>query len=193
MSQAGEQARIGPGRLVLVVGPSGAGKDTLIRAARSALADDPGYLFPRRIVTRPPSDAEDNVATDPETFAQIAAAGGLTVSWQAHGLAYGLPAEIDLAVAEGRTVVCNVSRTVVDGLRARYETVLVVEVTAPPDLLAERLRARGRTVDGDLGQRLRRSDEVPETRPDVRVVNAGPVADACQRFVAALQGERTAS
>ena len=56
-----EASPIGPGRLVLVVGPSGAGKDTLIAAVRQRLAGDEGFLFPRRIVTRPASAAEDNV------------------------------------------------------------------------------------------------------------------------------------
>ena len=71
-SDAGQPQReplpIGPGRLVLVVGPSGAGKDTLIAAVRQRLAADEAFLFPRRIVTRPSSAAEDNVEADEATF-----------------------------------------------------------------------------------------------------------------------------
>ncbi|MGA7013248.1 MAG: phosphonate metabolism protein/1,5-bisphosphokinase (PRPP-forming) PhnN, partial [Pseudolabrys sp.] len=51
---------IGPGRLVLVVGPSGAGKDTVITGAKAACAADSTFVFPRRVVTRPASDAEDH-------------------------------------------------------------------------------------------------------------------------------------
>jgi ribose 1,5-bisphosphokinase len=67
--------QIGPGRLVLVVGPSGAGKDTLIDGARRALADDPSVVFPRRVVTRPTSISEDNTFACAEEFTQAVTDG----------------------------------------------------------------------------------------------------------------------
>ena len=63
---------IGPGRLVLVVGPSGAGKDTLLRLAHAACIDDHEIVFPRRVVTRDSSAAEDNVAMSPDEFRRAA-------------------------------------------------------------------------------------------------------------------------
>ena len=73
------------GRLVLVVGPSGAGKDTLIAAAKTALADDARYVFPKRVITRPAmAEAEDHESVSPERFAELKAAGTFALDWEAH-------------------------------------------------------------------------------------------------------------
>lgn len=182
-----EASPIGPGRLVLVVGPSGAGKDTLIAAVRQRLAGDEGFLFPRRIVTRPASAAEDNVEADEATFRAIAAAGGLALSWTAHGHHYGIPAVIDHAVYEGRTAICNVSREVVPAARQRYANVTVVEVTAPPDVLKSRVAARARPSDGDSTARVERRIAQP-VDADVVIVNDGPVEPAAARLLAVVAG-----
>jgi len=68
-------AAIGPGRLILVIGPSGAGKDTLIGWAAATCADDGNIVFPRRVVTREASAAEDNEALSAEAFREALARG----------------------------------------------------------------------------------------------------------------------
>ena len=105
--------RIGPGALVVVVGPSGAGKDTLIGLARTLCADDPSIVFPRRIVTRAASAAEDHDSVTPAEFDAAIGQGAYAFWWEAHGLKYALPAAIDAQLRAGNTVVCNVSRAVV--------------------------------------------------------------------------------
>lgn len=187
---AGRPLRHGlPGRLVLVVGPSGAGKDSLIRHARGHLADDPRFAFPRRVVTRPPSDAEDNIGVDAPQFAAMLARDAFAAAWTAHGLSYGIPAEIELDLAASRSVVCNVSRTVVQDLRERYANVFVIAVTAPPEILASRLAARRRAADGDVGERVRRSSDLSPAHADSIVTNADALEVACASFLSALAGE----
>jgi ribose 1,5-bisphosphokinase len=182
-----EQRPIGPGRLVLVVGPSGAGKDSLLAAVRQRLAASDSVLFPRRIVTRPPSATEDNVEADEPTFRRIAEAGGFALAWTAHGHHYGIPAVIDHALYGGRTAVCNVSREVVAVARRRYRNVTVVEITAPPDVLLARVAARGRASDGDAAARVERRVAAP-VEPDVVIVNDGPLQVATERLLAVVTG-----
>ena len=172
------------GGFVLIVGPSGAGKDTLIRLARTQLAQDPGVVFPRRLVTRPPSKHEDNIEITEAEFAVGAAAGAFALHWRAHGLGYAIPREAAEAAARGGCVVCNVSRRAVAEARRRLHGVRVVAVTAPPEVLAARLAARGRAEDGDLAARLAR--EAP-LEADLTIVNAGDRESAAARLVEALR------
>lgn len=174
VTAAEEQAgAIGPGRLVLVVGPSGAGKDTLLRLARAACADDHDIVFPRRVVTRASSADEDNIALSPDEFARARDHGDFAVHWDAHGHSYALPLEINDDIRAGRAVVVNVSRTVIAALRGTYANVIVVAITAPPDVLAQRLAARARHSDGNIADRLARSVDDASANADVTILNAG--------------------
>jgi ribose 1,5-bisphosphokinase len=171
--------QIGPGRLVLVVGPSGAGKDTLIDAVRAACRDEASVAFPRRVITRPSSSAEDHDTMSAAAFDQAAANGAFALRWMAHGLKYGIPAAIDDDIRAGRTVVCNLSRTVIGSARKRYARVTIALVTAPQEMLAARLSARGRGSDGSIMDRVQRT--VPansDLNADVVIENTGAVETA---------------
>jgi ribose 1,5-bisphosphokinase len=168
-----EAGAIGPGRLVLVVGPSGAGKDTLLRLAQAACIDDHNVVFPRRVVTRESSADEDNMAMSHDDFRRAREHGDFAVHWEAHGHSYALPLEINDDIRAGRAVVANVSRTVIGALRQDYANVVVVAITAPPDVLAQRLAARARRSDGNIGDRLTRSVDDASAHADVTILNAG--------------------
>jgi ribose 1,5-bisphosphokinase len=167
----GRPDAIGPGRLILVVGPSGAGKDTLIAGARAACADDPSVVFPRRTVTRAATAWEDNDSVSAEDFRHAVAAGAFALWWDAHGHSYGIPASVDDDIRAARTVVSNVSRTIIGFSRNRYASVTVVQVTAPPHVLAARLADRQRPSDGSLDARMRRLPAGPDIEADVVIHN----------------------
>ena len=184
-------ARIGPGRLLLVVGPSGAGKDTVIAGARAACAARAGVVFPRRVVTRDASAAEDHDSLDQAGSDRALADGAFAFWWPAHALRYGIPRAIDDDIRAGRTVVCNVSRGIVAELRLRYTNVVAVRITAPADILAARLAGRGRSSDGSLPDRIQRNEAYAGFQPDRTIDNSGSPAAAIRRLVKLIESGPT--
>jgi ribose 1,5-bisphosphokinase len=168
--------------LVLVVGPSGAGKDTLLNAAREALADDTRYRFVRRVITRPAeAGGEDHEPVSDVEFATR----DFALSWEAHGLHYGIPADVADDVARGVVVVANVSRSVIATAAAVFP-VRVIDVTAPPEVLAARLAARGRETAADVAARLARRVALPEGIELATVLNDASPEIGARRFMALL-------
>ncbi|MEC8319527.1 MAG: phosphonate metabolism protein/1,5-bisphosphokinase (PRPP-forming) PhnN [Pseudomonadota bacterium] len=183
----GEGAMVGA--VVLVVGPSGVGKDTLLAGARAHFAADATVIFQRRDITRPAAaGGEDHRPVTMAEFDAIAAAGGYALSWTAHDLRYGVPVAMAAQVAAGTTAVVNVSRGVIDAARARFAHVTVIEVTAPAAVLAARLAARGREDTAAINKRLARVAAPVANRPGVhRLVNDGSVADGVAAMVAMIK------
>ena len=169
-----------PGTLVLVVGASGAGKDTLIAYCRSRLSGDASTVFPRRLITRSAGDdTEDHDVISEEDFTCRDACDAFLLSWRAHGLGYGLPLSIADELSGGRTVIVNVSRSVVAAARRRHQPLIVAHITAPPEVVAARLRERGRETDSDINQRLSREASVDWHGPDVvQIDNSGSIEAA---------------
>ncbi len=172
--------------LVLVVGPSGAGKDTLLAAARQTMGSDPRFRFVRRTITRPADNGpERHEPLDEAAFETRRAAGGFALSWRAQGALYGVPADITIDLAQGRHVVANVSRTLIAEAASRWP-VRVIEIAAPLDLLARRLAALGRTDAVDAARRLARAIKMPPEVPRETVINDGTVEQGARRLIAAL-------
>jgi ribose 1,5-bisphosphokinase len=106
-------------------------------------------------------------------------------------LAYGIPREVQARRRDAALVVVNVSRMVIDDARHRLQPVHIVAVTAPPDMLAERLARRGRESATELASRVPKAEIELPAGPDVtRVVNDRSLADGVAAFVAALQAIR---
>ncbi|BCJ89694.1 ribose 1,5-bisphosphate phosphokinase PhnN [Terrihabitans soli] len=170
------------GGFVFVVGPSGAGKDSLISYARGAFGSDQRIIFPRRIVTRASSEHEDHDSLSETAFAEAETSGAFALHWRAHGLGYAIPKSAREEVEAGKIAVCNISRRVVPWTRVHLPNVKVVEVTAPAEVLAARLAGRARLEDGDLAARLARSLEV-WTPVDTSIVNDRSIDEGGRELV----------
>jgi thymidine phosphorylase/ribose 1,5-bisphosphokinase len=177
------------GSLVLVVGPSGVGKDTLINGARHALENGKRFVFVRRLVTRPTdADLEDHDSIDAETYRQMEAAGRFALAWDAHTLRYALPLSLDTDLALGKTVVANVSRHVVPEAFKKYPSCVVMLITAEISCRAERLIRRGRENADQITARLaRESAPVPAGIAPIVIDNSGLLAIGVTAFVMALR------
>lgn len=170
--------------LVLVVGPSGAGKDTLINLAARHFADDRRVTFVRRVVTRTADASEDHDTMDETEFSAAQARGEFALSWQAHGLSYGVP----VAALEGVEVaVCNVSRAVIFEARRGFAAVSVVYVTAPPEILAARLAARGRET-GIADRLARKIEHDPLADADLVIDNRATPQAGAEPLIAHVLG-----
>ncbi|MDK9719714.1 MAG: phosphonate metabolism protein/1,5-bisphosphokinase (PRPP-forming) PhnN [Rhodospirillales bacterium] len=178
------------GTLVLVVGPSGAGKDSVMQEAGRLLSGDARYVFASRCITRPTeAGGEAHIPLEPSEFEAREQAGGFLLSWRAHGLAYGLPAALADELAAGRVVVVNVSRGVIDQARRMFPGhVRVVVVTAPKDVLAERLAHRGRESQDEIRERLERAPPFFVDGTGVlELRNEGPLKEAGQALANFLE------
>jgi phosphonate metabolism protein PhnN/1,5-bisphosphokinase (PRPP-forming) len=182
----------GRGTLILVVGPSGVGKDSIIAGAAERLRADPKLVFARRVITRPPeTGGENHVALSPAEFADWRNAGRFMLHWPAHGIEYGLPLCLTDALEYGRSVIANVSRTVVDEAQRRFPPVVVIAVAASPDTIAARLAARGRETAAEIERRLKRAGATPPFDPDYVIDNDGPLSAAVGRFADLVRQHRS--
>lgn len=169
-----------------VVGPSGAGKDTLIRGA---LAVRPDLRLVRRAITRPGNaGGEDFEAITEEEFTIRQTCGDFALHWRAHGLGYGIPK----AQVEGPgDVVFNGSRAALPLALRTFPDLRVILVTAPAVVLAARLANRGRENALDIKERLNRASfTLPKDIHAEMIINDGTAEEGIARLLAALQPVR---
>ena len=181
----------GRGCFIAIVGPSGAGKDTLLNWLRPRLEADPRLMFVRRAVTRDADGTtEDHDSLDRDAFAAQEAAGSFAVCWDAHGLRYGIPAAALHHVEKGGIAIANGSRRALGEIERVFGDLLVVSLTVDRHVLAERLAKRGRETADEIEKRLARSAEkLPDCGRIVEIDNSGPVEQAGVAFLDLLRAE----
>lgn len=174
------------GAFVFVVGPSGAGKDTVLTYARDRLASDDRFAFVRRVVTRPAGHWENHDTLSDAEFSEKDADGGFALTWSAHGLRYGVPTDLMRSLRDGCIVVCNGSRAAIPDALAVFASMKIVLVTASREVRLSRLKMRGR--EERLEERLDRLAHGDiESIADVVIDNAGDPAISGDKLVAFLQ------
>ena len=169
-----------------VVGPSGAGKDSVIAGVAAARPD---LLVVRRVVTRPADPTEPFQPSDPQDFARRRDAGEFVLHWDAHGLNYGIPADARAAQLAGRPILFNGSRGALAQAARVLAPLSVIVLDADPAVLAARLAARGREDAAAIAARL---DQAGLALPDLpgvpvhRLDNSGALDDTVAALLALL-------
>jgi ribose 1,5-bisphosphokinase len=176
------------GSLVYVMGPSGAGKDSVLARARALLPPDAPVVFAHRYITRPAdTGGENHVAVTRAEFAMRRAHGLFAYHWHAHGNDYAVGREIHNWRAAGLTVVVSGSRDHflrTGGLDSQARPVLI---TAPAERLRQRRAGRGRETASEAAERLERAEAYDIDDPRlVTIVNDATIDEAASAFVRLL-------
>ncbi|TCL71950.1 phosphonate metabolism protein/1,5-bisphosphokinase (PRPP-forming) PhnN [Rhizobium sp. BK251] len=176
------------GVMVVVVGPSGAGKDTLMSLAARHFDGRPDVHFVRRFITRDgEAGGEEHIGVSDAGFTAMEQAGAFVVWWEAHGLRYGIPAEVSVALSRGDLVIANGSRSALHHFQAAFPRLKVINVTARPEVLAKRLEARGRETHEDIMARLARGPLTVRGDYDViDIDNSGSLEEAEHKIIEVL-------
>jgi len=184
------------GCLIAVVGASGAGKDSIIRAAHQHYQNHPRVGFVRRVITRPcdPETEVHDTLTE-EAFALAQRNGAFAVHWQANNLYYGIPASSMTEVAAGKVLIANGSRAAIPQFRTAYSELLVVHITVSNDMLEMRLRRRKRESDTQIKARLERNNSMPALVGNdiIEIDNSAAREDSIQQFMAIIEERLTPS
>ncbi len=173
------------GRLVYVMGPSGAGKDAVLGAARARIDGRHPVVFAHRYASRPPAPGHPHeVALGPGEFALRDARGLFAFVWSAWGVRYGIGGEVDAWMARDLVVVVSGSREHFATLGPGHPGLLPVLITASPEARAQRLHARGREDAPAIARRLARGEAFSPVHPAlVTIENEGPLEEAVGAFV----------
>lgn len=107
------------------------------------------------------------------------------MSWESHGLGYGIGRDVLGCLASGLTVVVNGSREHLPVVQRDFgERLLTVLVTASRETLAARLSRRNRETEREIAARLERAELLQrDLVTDVVIHNDGDLSTAVEEFM----------
>lgn len=173
--------------LIYVMGPSGAGKDSVLGWMREHWPSHVPVHWAQRTITRvAKAGGEDHEAVDTAEFLQLQEEGAFAMSWQANGLYYGLRHAQLLPRQQGCWVFVNGSRGHLRQALQSHPGMQVVHITADPEILRQRLTARQRETPAQIQQRIERASAFAVPAGAIQIDNNGDLALAGRALLQAL-------
>lgn len=174
------------GTLIYLVGSSGSGKDTILHAIIEL--NLPFIYVIKRHITRAVTSNEAHYTLTEAEFLKRQQQQFFALSWEAHGLYYGIDHQFETELDKGKTVIMNGSRAYLKIARQQYPQLIPVCLNVDKAILRERLIERGRDSTADIDQRLARHDSYYQSLPeDTHYLNNNTsIEDTITSFLAML-------
>ncbi|MCH4905492.1 guanylate kinase [Cylindrospermopsis raciborskii CHAB3438] len=165
-----------PGKLIVLTGPSGVGKGTLMQ---KLLAQHPQLYYSVSATTRSPRpgeiDGKSYYFITPNSFQELVAQGEFLEWAEFAGNYYGTPrAAVLEQIQLGRSVILEIELAGARQIKASYPDALSIFILPPSFLeLETRIRARGQDSDEAITRRLNRAKEEIKAASefDIQIVN----------------------
>ncbi len=178
-------------RIFYLMGPSGSGKDSLLRQCRSRITVADRCFIAHRYITREPElTGENHIWLSEQEFSKRLNLDAFAMHWQANDYHYGIGSEIDVWLDQGINVLVNGSRGYLAQARERYHHRLVpLVVSVDPDCLEQRLRQRGRETEAQIVERIERARLYQQQLdPSVHQINNNHSLEAgCGRLLSLIR------
>jgi ribose 1,5-bisphosphokinase len=177
-------------QLIYTMGPSGAGKDSLLAWLRLQLSAQAPVHFARRTIDRPVhADGEQYESIPTTDFHAQAARNAFALHWSANSLHYGIRhTELD-GLQRAQWVLVNGSRAYLPTALERHPDMTVLHITASADVLRQRLLSRGRESPEMVEARVQRAAgfQIPDNCRFIEVHNDASLDTAGHQLMSALK------
>ncbi len=171
-------------KIVLIVGPSGVGKDSLLKEARKFLDDS--FTFLNRYITRKPCKNEDNFYLDEYAFEILKHNSFFISTWNAHGNYYGIAKN---SIKNGINII-SISRSKIKDFENFYDNVFTINITVSKENLRKRLKLRGRETEDEIEKRLNRTYVKVEAKNLIEFDNSERLELTSKKFLELLKSIR---
>ncbi|MHC5224794.1 phosphonate metabolism protein/1,5-bisphosphokinase (PRPP-forming) PhnN [Ignatzschineria sp. LJL83] len=177
-----------------IMGPSGAGKDSVIEEVSEHLGDEisrPLRYITRKIVS---NDAEHHNVLTTQTFEEFLEKSCFSLCWEANGFYYGYDKQWLADLGKGKIVLLNGSRSYWDEAKAKYgDKLCPVYFNISIEKQTKRLQGRGRESEKEIEARISRSQDLSHLSGNEEIVQLDaeqPLQNVVNDFISIVLSHR---